>query len=254
MKEESHAMEFITYEDRKLAYVTHAGRGPTVVFFPGFMSDMEGSKALALDDFCQSRGQAYVRFDYSGHGQSSGAFTDGTIGAWAADALAIIDQVTDGDLILVGSSMGGWIGLLAALARPDRVKGYIGLAAAPDFTKELCWDRYSDEIKATLRRDGVYYEACDYGDDPYPMTLRLLEEGNDHLLLGATIPLTCPVRLIQGQQDPDVPWRTAQRISDRLTSTDVVITYVKSGDHRLSSDADLKRLCQQVKEISGELA
>lgn len=244
-------MDHITTEDRKLAYHYQEGAGPTVVFFPGFMSDMEGSKALALAEDCHSRGQAYVRFDYSGHGQSSGAFIDGTIGAWVADALAIIDQVTTGELILVGSSMGGWIGLLCALARKDRVRGFVGLAAAPDFTKELCWDRYSDEIKATLERDGVYYEACDYGDDPYPMTLTLLKEGNDHLLLDKAIELECPVRLIQGMQDPDVPPVTAQRISDRLTSDDVVITYIKNGDHRLSTDADLKRLCQIVKEVSG---
>ncbi len=247
-------MDYITHNNHKLAYNKLAGKGPTVVFFPGFMSDMEGAKALALENFCRSRGQAYVRFDYSGHGQSSGEFTDGTIGAWKADALAIIDQMTDGELLLVGSSMGGWIGLLCALARRTRVRAFVGLAAAPDFTRELCWNRYSDAVKDTLRRDGVYYEPCDYGDDPYPMTMTLLEEGDDHLLLNKEIPLTCPVRLIQGQQDPDVPWATAQRISDRLLSDDVVISYVKSGDHRLSTDADLKRLCQIVKEVSGEFS
>ncbi len=246
-------MDYITHKDRKLAYRKLDGKGPTVVFFAGFMSDMEGSKAVALDAFCQSRGQAYVRFDYSGHGQSGGDFMDGTIGAWAEDAAAIIDQVTEGPLILVGSSMGGWIGLLTALKRKERVKAFVGLAAAPDFTRELCWDKYSDEVKETLKRDGVYYEACDYGDDPYPMTMTLLNEGNDHLLLEGEIDLECPVRLIQGMRDPDVPPVTAQRISDRLTSEDVVITYVKNGDHRLSTDADLKRLCQLVKEVSGEL-
>lgn len=246
-------MDYITHNGRKLAYKYHQGKGPTIVFFPGLMSDMEGSKAVALDEFCRSRGQAYVRFDYSGHGQSSGEFTDGTIGAWAKDAMAVVAQVTTGDLILVGSSMGGWIGLLCALELGDRVKGFVGLAAALDFTKELCWDKYSDEIKATLERDGVYYEACDYGDDPYAMTLKLLQEGNDHLLLDKEIDLTCPVRLIQGGRDPDVPPITAQRISDCLKSEDVVITYVKNGDHRLSTEADLKRLCQVVKEISGPM-
>lgn len=246
-------MDHIKYKDRKLACKKNDGKGPTVVFFPGFMSDMEGSKAVALDDFCRDRGQAYVRFDYSGHGQSSGEFVDGTIGAWVEDALAVIHQVTTGNLILVGSSMGGWIGLLCALELGDRVKGFVGLAAAPDFTRELCWDQYSDEIKATLERDGVYYEPCDYGDDPYPMTMTLLQEGDAHLLLDKEIDLTCPVRLIQGMKDPDVPPVTAQRISDCLKSEDVVITYVKNGDHRLSTDADLKRLCQVVKEISGAL-
>lgn len=247
-------MNYISHNDRKLAYEKIDGKGPTVVFFPGFMSDMEGAKALALDAFCRERGQGFVRFDYSGHGKSSGKFTDGTIGAWKEDALAIIDQVTTGNLILVGSSMGGWIGLLSALARKDRVKGFVGLAAAPDFTKELCWNKYSDEIKATLRRDGVYYEACDYGDDPYAMTLKLLQEGNDHLIMNKAIDLDCPVRLIQGMKDTDVPPATAQRISDLLKSEDVVITYIKNGDHRLSTDADLKRLCQIVKQVSGVLS
>lgn len=246
-------MDYLDCQGRRLAYCKLDGKGPTVVFFPGFMSDMEGSKALALEAFCRERGQAYVRFDYSGHGKSSGDFSDGTIGAWADDGMAIMDQVTEGPLILVGSSMGGWIGLLCALARKDRVKGYVGLAAAPDFTRDLCWNRYSDEVKATLKRDGVYYEPCDYGDDPYPMTLNLLQEGNNHLLLDGGIDLTCRVRLIQGMRDPDVPPVTAQRISDALASEDVVITYVKNGDHRLSTEADLKRLCRVVKEISGEL-
>ena len=247
-------MDYVDYQGRRLAYCKLDGKGPTVVFFPGFMSDMEGAKALALEALCRERGQAYVRFDYSGHGKSSGDFSDGTIGAWADDGMAIMDQVTDGPLILVGSSMGGWIGLLCALARKDRVRGYVGLAAAPDFTRDLCWNRYSDEVKAILKRDGVYYEACDYGDDPYPMTLNLLQEGDNHLLLDGEIDLTCPVRLIQGMRDPDVPPVTAQRISDALASEDVVITYVKNGDHRLSTDADLKRLCRVVKEISGELS
>ncbi len=246
-------MDYITHKDRKLAYKKHDGTGPTVVFCAGFMSDMEGSKALALDAFCQSRGQAYLRFDYSGHGQSSGEFTDGTIGAWKEDALAIIDQVTTGDLIIVGSSMGGWIGLLCAIELKARVKGYVGLAAAPDFTKELCWDQYSDEIKETLRRDGVYYEPCDYGDEPYAMTMTLLQEGDDHLIMDKAIDLDCPVRLVHGMKDTDVPPTTAQRISNQLKSEDVVTTYVKNGDHRLSTDADLKRLCQIVKEISGLL-
>ena len=244
-------MKYIICQGRKLACNKLEGNGPTVVFFPGFMSDMEGTKALTLEKYCAEQGQAYVRFDYSGHGKSSGDFTDGTIGDWRDDALAIIDQLTEGDLVLVGSSMGGWIGLLCAVARKDRVKGFIGLAAAPDFTRELCWDRYSDEVKATLEKDGIYYEPCDYDDgDPYPMTLKLLREGNDHLLLNRDIDLDCPVRLIQGLRDPDVPPDTARRICDRLTGDDVVITYIKGGDHRLSTGADLKRLCQQVKELS----
>lgn len=244
-------MNTITHSGRTLAYKKLSGKGPTLVFFPGFMSDMEGSKALALDGFCAERGQAYVRFDYSGHGKSSGKFADGTIRAWKDDALAVVDQMTEGPLVLVGSSMGGWIGLLVALERKDRVQAYVGLAAAPDFTRELCWNQYSDEIKATLKKDGVYYEACDYGDDPYAITMNLIEEGDQHLLLDKPIELDCPVRLIQGMKDPDVPYKTAERIAENLTSEDVVITYVKNGDHRLSGDDDLKRLCRIVKEVSG---
>lgn len=244
-------MNTITHSGRTLAYKKLEGKGPTLVFFPGFMSDMEGSKALALEAFCAERGQAYIRFDYSGHGKSSGKFADGTIGAWKDDALAVVDQLTEGPLVLVGSSMGGWIGLLVALDRKDRVQAYVGLAAAPDFTRELCWNLYSDEIRATLKKDGVYYEACDYGDDPYAITMKLIEEGDQHLLLGKPIGLDCPVRLIQGMKDPDVPYKTAERLAENLTSEDVVITYVKNGDHRLSGEDDLKRLCRIVKEISG---
>ena len=237
----------LTREDGPtLAYHRTPGREPGVVFLTGFRSDMTGDKATTLEAFCRDRGQAYLRFDYGGHGDSEGAFTDGTIGDWAGDAVAALDALTDGPQILVGSSMGGWIMLLAALARPERIAGLVGIAAAPDFTEDLMWETADAEIRATLRRDGVYLEPSEYSDEPTPITLKLIEEGRRHLLLRAPIALDCPVRLIHGRRDPDVPWQTAERLADALTSEDVEITYVKAGDHRLSSPADLRRLTRTV--------
>jgi len=228
-----------------LAYRHVAGEGPTLVFLPGFKSDMEGTKALALYAHSRMTGQAMLRLDYSGHGASEGQFEEGTIGQWTADALAVIDHVSRGPLILVGSSMGGWIALLVALARKDRVKGLIGIAAAPDFTEDLMWQTYSREIRTEIMEKGIYMEPSDYGE-PLPITRRLIEDGRDHLLLDRPIPLTCPVHLIQGMRDEDVPWETALRILEQLESEDVELTLVKTGDHRLSEPRDLARLTAAV--------
>ncbi len=203
---------------------------------------MTGTKATALEAYARARGQAFLRFDYQGHGESSGRFEDGTIGLWAADAIAAIDELTEGPQVLVGSSMGGWIMLLAALARPERVAALLGIAAAPDFTEDLMWQRFTDEIKAEIETKGVHYEASDYAETPYPLTKRLIEEGRRHLLLRSAIPLTCPVRLLHGMQDSDVPWETAMRLADKLDSRDVEVVLVKDSDHRLSEPADLRRL------------
>ena len=224
-----------------IAYRKLDGAGPTVVFLHGLRSDMEGTKALALEAHCRTRGQAFLRFDCSGHGQSGGEFTDGTIGQWAVDALAVIDAVTDGPLILVGSSMGGWIALLVALARKERVSGYIGIAAAPDFTEDLMWATYSEAVRNEIVEQGIYMEPSDYGD-PLPVTRLLIEEGRNYLLLRGAIELDCPVRLIQGMRDADVPAETALRIMECVDSTDVDVTLVKDGDHRLSEPRDLARL------------
>lgn len=219
---------------------------PGVVFLGGFRSDMTGTKALALEQMCRENGRDFVRFDYFGHGQSSGDFMDGTIGRWKDDAVAVLDQLTDGPQILVGSSMGGWIMLLAALARPRRIAGLVGIAAAPDFTEDLIWQPASPEIRATFEKDGVYYEPTEYDDAPYPITLKLIEDGRDHLLLERPIALHCPVRLFHGMGDVSVPWTTAPRISDALLTDDVRIFLVKDGDHRLSRDGDIERLCTAV--------
>ena len=224
-----------------LAWSRIDGAGPTVVFLPGFRSDMTGDKAMALAAFCAARGQAMLRFDYSGHGASGGAFTDGTIGAWAADALAVIDQLSEGPLILIGSSMGGWIALLTALQRPGRIAGLIGIAAAPDFTEKLMWESMTFEERARLVRDGILHVPSGYGE-PTPITRALIEEGRSHLLLDGPILLDCPIRLLHGQDDPDVPWEMALRIAERAQSSDVEVVLIKDGDHRLSRPRDLRLL------------
>lgn len=221
-----------------LAYVRTPGRGPTTVFLPGFRSDMAGGKAVAMEAWCRARGQACLRLDYAGHGASDGAFTDGTIGTWTQDALSVIDAQTTGPLLLVGSSMGGWIALLIALARPARMAGLIGIAAAPDFTEALMWDAMMPAERARLLADGVLLTPSQYGE-PTPVTLRLIEDGRRHLLMHGPIGIRCPVRLLHGQRDPDVPWETSVRLSERLESRDVQVTLVKDGDHRLSREQDL---------------
>jgi pimeloyl-ACP methyl ester carboxylesterase len=235
----------------ELAWARHDGNSPTVVFLPGFRSDMTGDKATALAAFCAVRGQAMLRFDYSGHGSSGGRFEDGTIGRWAEDAVAVIDRQSDGPLILVGSSMGGWIALLAALARPQRIAALIGIAAAPDFTEALMWEAMTFEERATLMRDGIIHVPSQYGG-PYPITRSLIEDGRTRLLLNDQISIECPVRLLHGQQDPDVPWEMALRIADQLTGADVRVTLVKDGDHRLSRPQDLALLCQTLASLLGQ--
>lgn len=223
------------------------------MFLGGFMSDMQGTKAVELERYCRAAGRAFVRFDYQGHGESSGEFADGTIGSWTADALAVLDACTEGPQILVGSSMGGWIALLAALARPGRVAGLVGIAAAPDFTEDLIWNRYGDDVHETLRRDGVWYEPSEYGDGPYTITLKLIEDGRTHLLLDRPIPIHCPVRLLHGMRDDSVPWMTSSRIAERLLSEDVRVFLVKNGDHRLSRDEDIARLKLTVDDLIEEI-
>ncbi len=234
-----------------IAYNSLAGKSPGVVFLGGFMSDMCGSKAMALELHCQEREQAFLRFDYTGHGQSSGAFTDGTISQWANDALYVIEHLTQGPQVLVGSSMGGWIMLLVALRLKERVCGLIGLAAAPDFTEDLIARELTDAQRQAMARDGFVQVACDYDDEPYTITQNLIDDGRINLLLGADIPLNLPVRLIQGLKDKDVPWATALKLQERLTSTDVEVTLVKDGDHRLSEPVDLKRLTTTLDTLLG---
>lgn len=234
-----------------IAYATTPGRAPTVVFLGGFRSDMTGTKAVALEAWAEKRGQAFLRFDYLGHGQSSGKFEDGTIGRWLDDSLAAIDRLTTGKLVLVGSSMGGWLALLAARARPERLAGLVLIAAAPDFTERMLLKGLSPEDRATLQRDGRLERPSQYSPEPSVFTWKLIEEGRNHLLLDTPLSLPCPVRLLHGQSDPDVPWEYSLQIAQHLDAPEVVTTLVKGGDHRLSTPADIARLIATVSELAG---
>jgi len=235
--------------ERRLAYDHVPGKAPGVLFCGGYTSDMTGTKARALEAFCRAEGRAFVRFDYSGHGASSGEFADGTIGGWAEDALAMVDRVIDGPVLVVGSSMGGWIMLLVALARPERVIGLVGVAAAPDFTEDLLVPRATAAQRRALREQGYWMQPSAYGGAPYPVTARFIEEARAHLVLRGPIPIRCPVHLLHGQRDPDVPWRTALRLAERLESEDVTIELIKAGDHRLSSERDIARITAAVQRV-----
>lgn len=236
-----------------IAYHATAGKTPGVMFCGGFMSDMTGTKAQALEAHCRAAGRAFVRFDYRGHGQSSGRFEDGTIGAWSGDAIAVLDEVAQGPQIIVGSSMGGWIMLLAALARPERVAGLVGIAPAPDFVTRM-WERFSEAARHDLKTKGVYHAPSQYSEEPYAITMALLEEGRDHLILENPVPIHCPVRILHGMDDPDLPWQLSLEIVDKLESEDVAVTFVKHGDHRLSEPADIARLLQMVEILAADLS
>lgn len=236
-----------------IAYRQLDGKSPGVMFLGGFRSDMQGTKAVELERYCRAAGRAFVRFDYRGHGESSGDFADGTIGAWASDAAAVLEACTDGSQILVGSSMGGWMMLLCTLARPQKVAALVGVAAAPDFTEDLMWDRFDEDARAALLRDGVYLQPSDYGEEPCPITLRLIEEGRRHLLLRKPIAIHCPVRLLHGMRDDAVPWMWSSRLADNLLSENVRITLSKDGDHRLSRDQDIARLKLTLDELLEEI-
>ena len=234
-------MRRIERAGRRLAYGLDAGRAPTIVFLPGLRSDMRGAKALALREAAAAWGVAMLRLDYAGHGASDGRFEDGCIGDWAADALAVIEATTAGRLILVGSSMGGWIGLLLARRLSHRVAGFVGIAAAPDFTETMIRPALTAAQRQALERDGRFEVPNAYGDK-LSITRRLIEDGARNLVLGTSIPLACPVRLLQGQQDTDVPWQTALTLAERIESPDVQVVLIKDGDHRLSREADLALL------------
>jgi pimeloyl-ACP methyl ester carboxylesterase len=234
------APDILTREDgATIAYRARAGKAPGVVFLGGFMSDMTGTKARTLDRFCAERGQAFLRFDYFGHGASSGAFAAATVGRWREDALAVLDRLTTGPQVLVGSSLGGWIMLLAALARPARVHALLGIAAAPDATEALMWRRFPPEVRAAILAQGEVRLPSAYASDGYLITRLLIEDGRRHLVADRPIPITAPVRLIHGMMDEDVPWQTSLDLAGKLAAPDVQVILVKDGDHRLSRDQDL---------------
>ncbi len=236
-------------DGERLAWRRVAGAGPTVVWLGGFKSDMAGTKAQALADWARQAGRGYVRFDYFGHGESSGAFVAGTITRWREDALAVIDELTRGQLVLVGSSMGGWIACLAALARPERIRALVLVAPAADFTETLMAPEIPPEGRAALAANWVWLRPSEYGE-PYPISRALLEDGARWSILGGEpIPLEIPVRILQGGEDPDVPWRHALELAQTLKGDDVVFSLIKDGDHRLSRPHDLARLIAAVEEV-----
>ena len=233
---------------RRLAYRQTPGSGPGVVFLGGFKSDMEGTKALWLEDRARETGRAFLRFDYSGHGASSGAFTEGSIGDWTADARAVIEAVTEGPQILVGSSMGGWIALLLARAMPDRVAGLVTVAAAPDFTEDAMWAGFDADQRAALLSDGQVALPSDYGD-PYVITRRLIEDGRDHLVLRTPLDLPFPARFLQGTADADVDISVALALLDHATGPDIRLTLVKGADHRFSDPDCLALIGTAIEEV-----
>ncbi|MEJ2014462.1 MAG: alpha/beta hydrolase [Limibacillus sp.] len=238
----------------RLAYHKTEGAGPTLVFLGGFSSDMTGSKATALEAYAKRTGRAFLRFDYQGHGASSGKFEEGTIGLWAGDALAAVKTLTEGPVILIGSSMGGWMMLLVGLQIKERLAGLVGLAAAPDFTEDLIWSWLSVEDRRTLESEGVLQQASEYEDEgSYCITLKLIEEGRKNLLLRGPIPLTCPLRLIHGDQDKDVPWDVSTKLMQMIDSEDVELTLVKGAGHRLSEPQDIVRLEATLDRLLAQL-
>jgi len=238
-----------TPEGRRLAYHRTEGQGPGVVFLGGFRSDMEGTKALALEDWARARGRAFLRFDYSGHGQSSGAFEEGSIGDWFADAAAAITALTDGRQVLVGSSMGGWLSLLCARAMPDRVAGLVTIAAAPDFTEDGMWAEFDEAQRRALTEAGRVELPSDYSDEPYVITRRLIEDGRQWLVLRQDLALPMPVRFLQGTADTDVPVRVAMRLLDHARGEDLRLTLVKGADHRFSTPDCLALIQSAVEEV-----
>jgi pimeloyl-ACP methyl ester carboxylesterase len=238
-------------DGNSVAFAARAGRAPTVVFLGGFRSDMTGTKAIALEAWAQRTGRAYLRFDYLGHGQSSGRFEDGTIGRWLDDSLAVIDAKTTGPLVLVGSSMGGWLSLLVALQRTARLAGLVLIAAAPDFTERMLLNGLSAEDREILQREGRLERPSQYSPEPSVFTWKLIEEGRNHLVLDKRLALPCPVRLLHGQSDPDVPWEYSLQIAQHLEAPEVVTTFIKDGDHRLSTPADIARLIATIEELAG---
>jgi pimeloyl-ACP methyl ester carboxylesterase len=250
MNDKSSAARLARPDGNFVAYARTEGRGPTIAFLGGFRSDMTGTKAVALEAWAKKNGRAFLRFDYLGHGQSSGRFEDGTIGRWLDDSLAAIDALTSGKLVLVGSSMGGWLSLLIALARPERLAGVVLIAAAPDFTERMLLKGLSPEDRATLEREGRLERPSQYSSEPSVFTWKLIEEGRKHLVLDKKLALPCPVHLLHGQSDPDVPWEYSLQIARHLEAPEVITTFVKGGDHRLSTPADIARLIATVEELA----
>ena len=242
--------EFLTTSDgQRIAYEKTAGSGPTLIWCGGLKSDMEGSKAVHLHGWAKSNGQGFIRFDYFGHGQSSGEFIDGTLSRWAADIGVVQKQLSVGPVILIGSSMGGWAALLAALGNPAGVAGLVLINPAPDFTEKLTVAGWTEDQLKALENDGVVYEPSGY-DEPYAYSKALIEDGRARQILDAPIELSCPVRILQGHDDSVVPWIHSKQLIDRLASENVTYTLVSGGDHSLSRPSDLKLIEAAIADIT----
>ena len=246
----------MTYVSRlpgiELAYEVLEGEGPLVMFCPGYASDMAGTKALALEAWCRAQGQAMLRFDYAGHGKSGGVFIENGIGDWAADAEFVLEQVApERDVVLVGSSMGGWISLLLGPKLGARLKGMVLLAPAPDFTAAMLAHELPAEMKEEIRKAGVIYKPSEYGD-PLPFSLALIERSATFLVMTSRIEVACPVRILHGMRDDAVAWRQSLKLVENLASNDVRLTFIKDGDHRLSAPGELALLCNVLSTLLGE--
>ena len=224
--------------------------GPGIVFCGGFRSDMTGTKAQALAKWTQEKRQSYTRFDYFGHGASSGVFTEGTMSYWRGDIPHILDHLCEGPQILVGSSFGGWLSLMAALDRPEKVAALVLIAPAVDMTERLMWARFSEKARAKLMDEGLIYDPSEYDPEGYPITRALIEDGRKHLMLDAPIDINIPIRILHGQKDDAVPWELSLELADRLSSTDVELHFIKDGDHRLSEDHEIARLFQLIDSLA----
>jgi pimeloyl-ACP methyl ester carboxylesterase len=238
-----------TPQGRHIAYVHTPGRGPGIVFLGGFRSDMSGTKAQALQAWAEANGRSFLRFDYSGHGQSHGAFVDGAITDWREDAAAVIEVLTEGPQVLVGSSMGGWIALLLARDLGHRIAGFVGIAAAPDFTERMWEAEFTLAERTALLEEGVFLRPSVYSDEPYPITLRLIEDGRQNLVLTGPLNLPMPIRLLQGSADNDVPASVAISLFHHIISPDLHLTLVKDADHRFSTPACLVLIAEAIEDV-----
>jgi len=241
--------DFINANGRTIAYQKFDTGGPGIIFLGGFKSDMSGIKALTLSQWCKANQRSFIRFDYSGHGKSSEKFEQGCVGHWLQDTLAIIDHLTTAPQILVGSSMGGWLMLLACLQRPQRIAGLLGIATAADFTESIIWSSLSREQRETVKTRGYIERPSEYQDDPYCITRLLIEDGRHHLLLDKPIEFQGPVRLLHGLDDQDVPWSISRQVCDQITSGDVHLHLIKDAEHRFSRQQDLDLILLTLEQL-----
>jgi len=235
--------------ETRIAYQKLSGSSPGIIFLGGFMSDMFGTKATEIYKFCKKTKKSFLRFDYLGHGQSSGSFQDGTIGKWRNNAISILDHLTTGPQILIGSSMGAWIMMLTAIAKPKRIRALIGLASAPDFTTQLLLKTLSKVQLAKLKREGQIKIASEYSDEPYLITRNLFDESKRHCILGKKVKIHCPIRLLHGLKDKDVPPLFSLRLANNIVSKDITVTFIKNGDHRLSDKNSLKQILNTLRDL-----